>query len=172
MKTVLFVALLCLLPLLLSASPLGELARKERARRAEAAIARQGRKVRTYGDADLEALAGGHPAAPPSSSPARSPSGDKRDREAERLHWQKERDKLDRELARLDASIRRVEWRLEAHRARRRDRDRKGWDLNERDLQEEILRESLEALRAERGREIERFLERGRREGALPGWLR
>jgi len=172
MKTVLFVALLCLLPLLLAASPLGELARKERARRALAALARQGKNVRTYSDVDLQARAGGQSATVPVSSPAPSRTGEKRDRDAERLHWRKERDKLERELARLDAGIRRLESRLEAARARRRDRAEKNWDVRARDLQEEMIGDSLAALRAEREREVDRFLERGRREGALPGWLR
>jgi hypothetical protein len=165
MKTVFCLALLCLLPLVIGATPLGELARRERARRAE--LTRQGKKARTYSDADLE------PRAPSTTlAPSRSPAGEsreEREREAKRLHWRREREKLDRELARLDANIRRLEWRLEAARARRA--DRKG-DPKARDLQEEVLRESLKALYAEREREINRFLERGRREGALPGWLR
>jgi hypothetical protein len=85
----------------------------------------------------------------------------------EREFWEREARRHERELARLDAGIRRLEWRLREKQSRRPAGERFS-----KDPVVEVLEDSLETLREERKRIDERFRERARRAGALPGWLR
>ena len=66
-----------------------------------------------------------------------------------------------------EASLRRLEWRLNEKRARRRSRD---WHTEDPAIA--LLEDSIQTLTEERNRIEERFRERARREGALPGWIR
>ena len=164
----LFVFLLCLTvaSAAVYALDLPSLARRERARRS----AHAGRPVRCFGEEDLEryrrerapdSLAVTIPPAPPPSL------GAPRDLTRERVLWRKEAQQHQRELAKLDASLRRLQWRLNEKRAKRRGRD---W-LTE-DPSIDLLEDSIRSLTEERKHLEERFRERARRDGALPGWIR
>jgi flagellar motility protein MotE (MotC chaperone) len=72
-------------------------------------------------------------------------------------HRRGEKEKQRKELARLDARIRRLEWRL----AERTGRERAGEELHE-DAAEKALAESLESMRSDRERLVQAFHERGR----------
>jgi hypothetical protein len=164
MKTLLVIAIVVMVPVLVrGSSSLAEAARKERARRA--ALAREGIVVRSFRQNDLPEGQKESPASVPSprsSKPSELPAqaGAK-----ERDRWRLEREKVDREVARLDAGIRRLESRLSLMRAKGRSRLRP-------EPAEEALVDSIENLKEERARIREAFLERGRKGGALPGWLR
>jgi hypothetical protein len=144
---------------------LPSLARRERARRNAAA----GIPARSFDDADLERFRGERdPEAAPASKPLPPllvmPS---RDLTKEKVYWRKERQQHEREVARVEASLRRLEWRLNEKRARRRSRD---WHTEDPTIA--LLEDSIQTLTEERNRIEERFRERARREGALPGWIR
>ena len=172
MKMTFLILLLCLIPVLLMAFDLSEVAKKERARRAalaasrDARHARHERQGRSFKDADLEVYhrlretSGWHRS-------RRHPIVPSRDLLKERAYWQKEKLKHERELARLNAGIRRLEWRLAERKARRKPGDRLREDATER-----VLEDSIQSLREETERFIEAFHERARKAGALPGWLR
>jgi len=70
-------------------------------------------------------------------------------------------------VARIEASLRRLEWRLNEKRSKRRSRE---W-LTE-DPTIGLLEDSIRTLTEERQQLEERFRERARKEGALPGWIR
>ena len=154
-----------LAPLL--ARDLTEAAKKERSRRQALSTVRRGRSVRVFTNSDLERYQRADVSPGPPLSGKRRPVKPLRDLAKERKHWQKEKEKHQRERARLDARIRRLEWRLADRRARKRPGER----LRE-DPAEKALEESLKSMRAERKRFIEEFRERGRKAGAFPGWLR
>lgn len=164
MKLIVFVVCLGLLSAALLARDLHSVARKERARRD--AIRSTERSSRPLTNEDLEAYS--KPGA--SSKPARERTlslSPRRDLAKEESFWRGEKLRHDRELARLDASIRKLEWRLRDHRLKRR---LKG-GLRD-DPTTALIEESLESLREER-RKIElQFRERARKAGAFPGWLR
>jgi len=163
---VLILLLICLVPVLLMAFDLSEAAKKERTRRLALAVSRDGRQARSFKDADLEIYHRlGEPS--PASRGRRDPVIPSRDLLKERIYWQKERDSHQQELARLDARIRRLEWRLTELKARSKPGERLRSDANE-----QVLEDSLQSLREERKRLIESFHERARKAGALPGWLR
>lgn len=165
MKIVLLVLVFCLLPLLVVAGSLAEASRKERLRRESLSTGSRNNRARTYTDADLEAYRRLRNSSAEPPRPAARPVTPSRDLTRERAHWQMEKENHDRELARLDAAIRKLDWRLGERKTKRR--------LSPRDdpaLQ--VLQESLEALRHDRARLIERFQEKARKAGALPGWLR
>jgi hypothetical protein len=166
MKLVAAVLLLCLIPALLAALDLSEAAKKERARRLALAASRDGETARSFQDADLETY---HRFTNETGRPAerRLPVIPSRDLLKERAYWQKEKEAHERELARLDAGLRRLEWRLAERKARRKPGERL-----RRDATEEVLQDSIQSLREERKRLIESFHERARKAGALPGWLR
>lgn len=177
MKIVILILLLCLIPVLLMAYDLNEVARKERARRQELATARRDVPIRAFKDSDLEVyhrLRGDSPASQQDSRPAsrgkrsnqRAPLPS-RDLIKERAYWLKEKIKHQRERARLDASIQRLTWRLAERKAKKRPGERLRNDPTE-----EVLEESLLSLREQRARLIDSFHERARKAGALPGWLR
>lgn len=168
MKLVILLVLLCLLSAVAVAHDLSAAARKERSRRHAVMEARGGKKAPLFSDADLAAY---HRATaersieiPRSTArPLRAP----RDLEKERAYWHKEKEKHRRELAQLDARIRRLKWRLSERKARRRPGER----LRE-DPVEKVLEDSLSEIETQRHRLVEDFFERARRAGALPGWLR
>ncbi|HEX9724964.1 MAG TPA: hypothetical protein VGC53_11855 [Vicinamibacteria bacterium] len=170
MKIAILVIAVCLIPILLKAFELSEVAKRERSRRLGLVSSRDGKPTRSFDDADLEVY---HrpveevEASPPSHGPSRTPTILSRDRLQERAFWRKEKSHHDQELARLDAQIRRLEWRL----AERKTRQKPGERL-QKDPTEHVLGESIQSLREERTRLIQAFHERARKAGALPGWLR
>jgi hypothetical protein len=100
---------------------------------------------------------------------ARAPAAASADRDfkTERAFWHRERERYEREVARIDAGIRRLEWRLREKRAKKRPGERLSPDSSV-----ELLEGSLESLREERRVLEERLREKARKAGALPGWLR
>lgn len=145
---------------------LPSLARRERARR----NALSGKPVDSFDDDDLERYRRSRSKetaqpVPPPAAPA--PAVMPRDLTREKVHWRKEAEQHQREVARIEANRRRLEWRLNEKRSRRRSRD---W-LTE-DPTIGLLEDSIRALTEERQRLEERFRERARKEGALPGWIR
>jgi hypothetical protein len=167
MKVFVFIVLMCLFSALLLARDLTGAAKKERSRRLAAIAVRGGKPIQVYTNRDLEPYQSAEsPPSPPLRGERRqAPPG--RDLNKERKYWQKEKEKHQRDIARLDARIRRLEWRLADRRARKRPGER----LRE-DPAEKALEESLKSMMAEKSRVIEGFLERGRKGGAFPGWLR
>ena len=173
MKMVFLILLLCLIPVLLVAYDLNEFARKERARRQELVSSRRGEPARVFKDADLEVY---HRLRDSRARPREDKRAKRlkqraivpsRDFIKERAHWHKEKQKHERERDRLDASIRRLEWRLAERKAKKRPGDRL-----RKDATEQVLEDSLASLREQRKRLIDTFHERARKAGALPGWLR
>jgi hypothetical protein len=169
MKIAVLVVAICLIPVLLKAFELSEVAKKERSRRLELVSSRDGKRSRSFDDGDLEFYHRAMEeveAPPPSRGPSRAPIVP-RDLLQERVFWRKEKSHHDRELDRLDAQIRRLEWRLAEHKARLKPGERL-----RRDPTEHVLDESIQALREERARLNQAFREKARKAGALPGWLR
>lgn len=165
MKLVVFLLCLTAASAAVYALDLPSLARRERARRSVLA----GKPARAFGDGDLERY---RRARAPSTAPAVSPAAPRpaaapRDLTRERVHWRREAQQHQREVARIEANVRRLEWRLNEKRSRRRNRN---W-LTE-DPAIALLEDSIRSLNEERDRVEERFRERARKEGALPGWLR
>ena len=165
MKLVVFLLCLTVASAAVYALDLPSLARRERARRGTLA----GKPARAFDDDDLERYRRARApetasAAPPTAPP---PAAAPRDLTREKVHWRKESQRHEREVARVEASLRRLEWRLNEKRSRRRSRD---W-LTE-DPAIGLLEDSIRALTEERQRLEERFRERARKEGALPGWIR
>lgn len=165
MKLLVFLFCLTVASAAVYALDLPSIARRERARRSTLA----GKPVPTFSDDDLEryrrARAPETPAAV-SAAPPR-PAATPRDLTREKVYWRKESEQHQREVARIEAHLRRLEWRLNEKRSRRRNRD---W-LTE-DPAIGLLEDSIRSLTEERQRLEERFRERARKEGALPGWLR
>jgi len=164
-KLVVFLLCLTVASAAVYALDLPSLARRERARRGTLA----GKPARAFDDDDLERYRRARApetasAAPPTAPP---PAAAPRDLTREKVHWRKESQRHEREVARVEASLRRLEWRLNEKRSRRRSRD---W-LTE-DPAIGLLEDSIRALTEERQRLEERFRERARKEGALPGWIR
>lgn len=165
MKLVVFLFCLTVASAAVYALDLPSLARRERARRS----ALDGRPAKAFDDDTLEryrrarapetALAEPPTAPPPAATP--------RDLTREKLHWRKESQGHEREVARIEASLRRLAWRLNEKRSMRRSRE---W-LTE-DPSIGLLEDSIQALTEQRQRLEERFRERARKEGALPGWVR
>jgi hypothetical protein len=167
LKLFIFLALLCLLSAAVVARDLTEAAKKERARRQAIQESRRGEKARTFTDSDLKRYRRSGPRSPSIHQSKPRKTRPERDWAKERAFWEKEKEKHQNNLARLDARIRRLEWRLAERKARRRPGER----LRE-DPAEKVLEQTLEALHEERKRLTEEFRDRGRRAGALPGWLR
>ena len=165
-KLFIVLILLCLLSAAVVARDLSVVAKKERERRQAAEESRGSKKVLSFTNEDLkryrqtDAVTTIHRRRSPKTLP-------QRDFAKERAFWAKEKVRHENELARLNARIRRLEWRLAERKARRRPGER----LRE-DPGEKVLEQTLEALRQERKKLIEDFRERGRRARALPGWLR
>jgi len=146
------------------AMDLPSLARRERARRS----AHAGKPARSFSDDDLERYRRGRaPDSVPTTPTAAPPPVAARDLTRERVSWRKEAQQHQREVAKIEAKLRRLEWRLNEKRSRRRSRE---W-LTE-DAAIGLLEDSIRALSEERRRLEEGFRERARKEGALPGWVR
>jgi len=171
MKIAVLVVAICLIPIMLRALELSEVAKKERSRRLGLVSSRDGKPTRSFDDADLETyhrpMEEVEAPPPPSHGPGHAPGIPSRDLLQERAFWHKEKSHHERELARLDAQIRRLEWRLAEHKARRKPGERL-----RRDPTEHVLDESIQSLREERADLNEAFREKARKAGALPGWLR
>lgn len=166
MKLVVFLLCLTVASTAVYALDLPSLARRERARRS----AHAGKPARSFGDDDLERYRRRRapdsvPATPPAAPPP--PVAAPRDLTREKVHWRKEAQQHEREVAKVEANLRRLEWRLNEKRSRRRSRE---W-LTE-DPTIGLLEDSIRTLTEERQRLEERFRERARKEGALPGWIR
>jgi len=146
------------------AMDLPSLARRGRARRS----AHAGKPARSFSDDDLERYRRGRaPDSVPTTPTAAPPPVAARDLTRERVSWRKEAQQHQREVAKIEANLRRLEWRLNEKRSRRRSRE---W-LTE-DAAIGLLEDSIRALSEERRRLEEGFRERARKEGALPGWVR
>ena len=165
MKLVVFLFCLSAASAAVFALDLPSLARRERARRGVLA----GNPARVFDDSDLERYRRERSSetAPPPPPTAPPPAAAPRDLARDKAHWRKETEQYEREVARIEASARRLEWRLNEKRARRRSRD---WLAEDPAIG--VLEDSIRALREERQRLEERFRERARKEGALPGWIR
>lgn len=138
------------------------LARRERARRSGVAS----KPGRAFDDRDLERYRTEEAADVPAPDPAPRPAPP-RELPRERARFRKELEQHQREVAKLDANLRRLEWRLNEKRARRPTRE---WLAEDPAIA--MIEDSIRALREERDRIERRFRERARKEGALPGWLR
>jgi hypothetical protein len=167
MKILFVLAIICFLSAVLVAHDLAGAARKERARRQTVQESRSAKNVRSFSNRDLGQYhrKEAHPI--PASRPKTRKVSPQRNLAKEQAYWVKQAEKHRRELARVDARIRRLEWRLAERQARRRPGER----LRD-DPAEKVLEQTLEAMNEEKKRIIEAFRERGRRAGALPGWLR
>ena len=122
MKLVVLILCLGFFSALLAARDLQSLAKKERARRA--AIRPGARPSRSFTDADLEAYKTARRDEPQPRRPNPRPNPPRRaerDFAKERAYWQRQKLENDRDLARLDARIRKLVWRLREHRAKRRE---------------------------------------------------
>jgi hypothetical protein len=163
-KLMMFLLCLTLASAALYALDLPSVARRERARRS----AVSGKTARAFDDKDLERYRREAPADSGPPRQARPRAGpEARDLPREQAHWRKEAERHQREMAKIEASLRRLQWRLAEKRSRKRSRD---W-LTE-DPSIAALEDSIQALNEERRLLEERFRERARKEGALPGWLR
>jgi hypothetical protein len=171
LKVIVFLLCLTAVSVALYAMDLPSLARRERARRSALAAAPSGLKMpaRAFTDADLERYRRrGDPETQPASAPPSPPvTKPPRDLTREKAYWRRETMRHEREVARVEASLRRLEWRLNEKRAKRRSRE---W-LTE-DPTIAVLEDSIRSLTEERNRLQEQFRERARVEGALPGWIR
>ena len=164
MKLTLLIVCLVLVSAIVFARDLSSIARKERARR-EMVEATAGRS-KTLTNADLDAYP---EVKPPPARKTRGSAPAERDLAKEEAFWRREAIKHRRERARLEASIRRLEWRLRDREARAATRSTGG--LRE-DPAVALIEQSLQSLREERdGMEME-FRERARKARAFPGWLR
>jgi hypothetical protein len=138
-------------------------ARREKERRQ--ALAEGARmRARSFATEDLERYR--EESTVPSARAPAAASAD-RDFKKERAFWHRERERYEREVARIDAGIRRLEWRLREKRAKKRPGERLSPDPSV-----DLLEGSIESLREERRVLEERLRERARKAGALPGWLR
>lgn len=153
------------------AKDLNALARRERARRE--ALARDDLRtcLGAFDDDDLERYRRRREPVDEKARVRVAPMGSglakARDLAKEKAFWGRELLKHERELARIDASIRRLELRILEREAKRRPGERLA-----RDPASRLLRDSLESLREERRRIETRFRERARKAGAFPGWIR
>lgn len=164
MKLTVLIMCLAMVSAVVWARDLSSAARKERARRQ--AIHARGESAETFTNADLETYPGED--APPSRRQRSSAyESSERDLAKEESFWRGETVRHNRELARIDANIRRLEWRLRERRVKMKSKGR----LRD-DPSLSLIEESLESLREERERVKIEFLERARKAGAFPGWLR
>lgn len=175
MKILLLVLGLCCLSAALLARDLPGLAKREKARRRAIASQSQSRDALSFDDSDLESYRRSRgeagpdvvrrPGAALASSAGRAPADPELERQ--KRYWREEATRHERELARLDASIRKLEWRLVERRSRRRPSERLSDDPTA-----DMLEDSIDNLREQRKLLDERFRRRAREAGAFPGWLR
>ena len=149
------------------ARDLASLARKERARRQ--ALGANASASRPYTNSDLDTHDTHDTRERKSDTRERSIVRlvSSRDLKKEELFWRKKRSEHDRDLARLELRIRRLESRLREHRARNNRRKTVRDDPSE-----TLIEESLDALVEERDELSRKFRDRARRAGAFPGWIR
>jgi len=171
MKLVVLVLCLGFFSAFLAAHDLQSLAKRERARRA-ALRSRSSASgpSKSFTDTDLEAyktVSRHEPRPPRHDSQSRSSLRPPRDLAKEKAYWRRQKLQNDGELARLDARIRKLVWRLREHRAKRREKGILGDDPTT-----SLLEESIESLREERVDRVTDFHERARKARAFPGWIR
>ena len=145
------------------ARDLGRIAQKERARRD--ALPASERDKRSFTNAHLESYAWQRRPAKLGARVASPPS--QRDFAKEEAFWRQQKMLHDRELARSEARIRRLQSRLAERELAQR---RKGWRQDDPTIT--LIKESLESLREERDKLDLQFRERSRKAGAFPGWNR
>lgn len=160
MKLTVLIVCLALLSVVVFARDLSSVARRERARR---------QTIRehstTFTNADLDAYAV-HQNVETRTKKTPLPPITERDLKKEERFWLKENARHERELARLDANIRRLEWRLRDRRVKTRE-----GRLRE-DPAVTLIEENLESWREQREEMVVDFRERARKARAFPGWLR
>ena len=164
MKLAVLIVCLALLSVIVVARDLSSIARKERARRQT--IHSSSERSKTFTNADLDAYAA-HPRVETRAKNTRRRPQTERDLEKEESFWRNEKARHERELARLNASIRRLEWRLRDRQIKARLKGRR-----REDTAVALIEETLESLREEREEVAMDFRERARKAGAFPGWLR
>ncbi len=164
MKLAVLIVCLALLSVVVIARDLSSIARKERSRRQT--IHSSGKRSKTFTNADLDAYAA-HERVETRTKSTRRRSKTDRDLEKEESFWRNEKARHERELARLNASIRRLEWRLRDRQVKARLKGRR-----REDTAVALIEETLESLREEREEVAMTFRERARKAGAFPGWLR
>ncbi len=162
--TILILCLALLSVYVVAARDLSSIARKERARRQ--AIYAAGERSETFTNADLDAHAAPVRVVTRTRNTTRPPRTE-RDFKKEESFWRNEKAQHERERARLDASIRRLEWRLRDRQVKARLKGRR-----REDTAMALIEETLESLREEREEMKMDFRERARKASAFPGWLR
>ena len=165
MKLIVLFVFLSLVSAVVLARDLHSVAKKERARRS--GLRSNDGSRRSFTNEDLEIYAD-HRRPDSTVEKRRAPLGPARDLAKEESYWQQEKDRHERDLARVDARIRKLESRLRDHRLKRR---LTGGRLRE-DPSASLIEESLESLREERQKLVMDFREHARKAGAFPGWLR
>lgn len=178
-KLALWIALMIALPTALLARDLHAVAKRERARRQRLRLISND-PVRRYDDHDLRRVhdsrdelriissASGENG--PKSATTRRQRKDEAHRRKQEEFWRHQRQRHDQDQLRLTTKIRRLEWRLKRRREELRQASQRLSGRDDPALR--VIESSLEALRSEFRKREEAFLERGRRGGALPGWLR
>lgn len=160
MKLTVLIVCLALLSVVVFARDLSSIARRERARRQTIR-----EHATTFTNADLDAYAV-HQNVETRTKKTHLPPITERDLKKEERFWLKENARHERELARLDANIRRLEWRLRDRRVKTRE-----GRLRE-DPAVTLIEENLESWREQREEMVVDFRERARKARAFPGWLR
>lgn len=164
MKLALIVLCLACVSVVVVARDLSSVARKERARRQAIHSSRE--RSEAFTNIDLDTYAARERVETRSGS-TRRPPRTQRDLEKEEAFWRKEKSKYERERARLDANIRRLEWRLRDRQLKARLKGRR-----REDTAAALIEETLESLREDRKEMELDFRERARKASAFPGWLR
>lgn len=170
MRLAILILFLAVVAAAVYAMDLTALARRERARREAIDNDEKRTALGAFDDHDLEKYRREQKARPETARARVVPVGPgskERDLAKEKAFWGGELLKHERELARIDASIRRLELRLRERETKRRPGERLS-----RDPASGLLKDSLESLREERRRVEDRFRERARKAGAFPGWIR
>ncbi len=167
MKVLVIIVCIGALSAAVLARDLERIAQKERDRRDALPASERGTK--RFTDAHLERYAWqrrpaklGARVAPPPSRRDTAPDLVKAE-----AFWRWQKMIHDRELARIEARIRRLESRLSGRELVAR---RKGWRHDDPTIT--LIKESLESLREERDKLDLSFRERARKAGAFPGWIR
>ena len=147
------------------ARDLGRIAQQERARRDALPASERGAK--SFTDAHLESYGWQRRPAKLGAREASPPSRRDLDIAKAEAFWRRQKMQHDRDLARIEARIRRLQSRLAQRELVAR---RKGWRRDDPTIT--LIQESLESLREEREKLDLEFRERARKAGAFPGWIR
>jgi len=164
LKLALIILCLAFLSAVVVARDLSSIARKERARRQAIHSSRE--RSETFTNIDLDTYAAQEQVETRSNRTRRSPDTE-RDLQKEEAFWRNEKSRYERERARLDANIRRLEWRLRDRQLKARLKGRR-----REDTAVALIEETLESLREDREEMELDFRERARKASAFPGWLR